>query len=194
MSDRETPTPLPDRAQRRRIETELKTTMLVEAAAGTGKTTCLVRRMVALLADGLCEPGKLAAVTFTRKAAAELRARFAAQLEQAAGAATGERRARLADAIDRVEQCFIGTIHAFCGRLLRERPVEAGVDVGFEELDEAEEYRLRGEAWNEYVARLHAEGGGVGPPEADGSGLLDELGPLHLELDRLREAYLKYAD
>ncbi|MHC4164718.1 MAG: UvrD-helicase domain-containing protein, partial [Planctomycetota bacterium] len=186
MPDRDQANLPPDRAERRRIETELKTTMLVEAAAGTGKTTCLVKRMVALLAEGECGPGRLAAVTFTRKAAAELRARFAARLEESARGASGERQARLTTAPESIHECFIGTIHAFCGRLLRERPVEAGVEVGFEELDEDEEYRLRDEAWNEYVARLHGE--------KAGNTLLDELAALDLGLDRLREAYLTYAD
>ncbi len=72
-------------------------TLLVEAAAGTGKTTSLVGRMVTLIADGRCEIGRLAAVTFTRKAAAELRARFTARARAQARAATeGRARARLA--------------------------------------------------------------------------------------------------
>ena len=55
-----------------------------------------------------------------------------------------------------MERCFIGTIHSFCARLLRERPVEAGVDVGFQELDELADARLRQQAWEEYIARLLA--------------------------------------
>ena len=96
--------------------------MLVEAAAGTGKTTSLVARMINLLREGRCRVDQIAAVTFTRKAAAELRSRFQLGLEKAARAAQGVEKARLGEAIAHVERCFIGTIHSFCGHLLRERP------------------------------------------------------------------------
>jgi ATP-dependent exoDNAse (exonuclease V) beta subunit len=78
-------TPAPDQTARDRIRFDLDTTLLVEAAAGTGKTTSLVGRMVELIATGRCEIGRLAAVTFTRKAAAELRGRFTAHLERPRG-------------------------------------------------------------------------------------------------------------
>ncbi len=184
MANRSEPPPLPDQAQRRLIETDLDSTMLVEAAAGTGKTTSMVRRMVALLREGRCRVATMAAVTFTRKAAAELRARFQLALESSAREEpAGPGRERLSAALRNVEQCFVGTIHSFCGRLLRERPVEAGVDVGFEELDENAEFRLRNEAWAEYLARLHAGHSQV-------LGQLDELG---LELVSLKPAYLDFA-
>jgi len=147
---------LPDQHQRDRIETELDTTMLVEAAAGTGKTTSMIDRMVALLEQGTCTIDTLAAVTFTRKAAAEMRSRFQAELESRAREADGERARRLADAAEEAGRCFIGTIHSFCGRLLRERPVEAGVSPGFEQLEPEEDERLRREAWQEFCERLYA--------------------------------------
>ncbi|MXW09764.1 MAG: AAA family ATPase, partial [Gammaproteobacteria bacterium] len=62
-----------DEDQRRRVRTELRTSFLVEAGAGSGKTTLLVDRMVALVESGEAEVARIAAVTFTRKAAAELR-------------------------------------------------------------------------------------------------------------------------
>ena len=150
--------PAPDREARERIRFDLETTLLVEAAAGTGKTTCLVGRMVELIATGRCEIGRLAAVTFTRKAAAELRARFAAQLERESRASSGDRAARLARALARIERCFVGTIHAFCARLLRERPIEAGVDAAFAEIDGEADAILRDRAWEEFVAELFAAG------------------------------------
>ena len=176
MTESRSPEP-PDVDRRRQIETALDTTMLAEAAAGTGKTTSLIGRMVALLREGKCPIGTMAAVTFTRKATAELRARFQIALESAVGDATGERRARLSDAIDHVEQCFIGTIHSFCARLLRERPVEARVDVAFEEIDEDAEFRLRMAAWDRFLAKLYA----------DHDPLLAQLDDLGLELRDLRE-------
>lgn len=151
-------TPPPDQAARDRIRFDLDMTLLVEAAAGTGKTTSLVARMVELIATGRCEIGRLAAVTFTRKAAAELRGRFTAHLEREARASSGERAARLAAALCHSERCLIGTIHSFCARLLRERPIEAGVDAAFQEIDGEVDATLRDRAWEEFVAELFATG------------------------------------
>src|SRR5262245_16436013 len=71
----------PDHDQRKLIVNELDRNILVEAAAGTGKTTSLVARMIRLLQEGKCTIDKLVAVTYTRKAAAELRGRFQIELE-----------------------------------------------------------------------------------------------------------------
>jgi ATP-dependent helicase/nuclease subunit A len=157
-----------DQDRRDRILTELRRNVLVEAAAGTGKTTCMLGRMISLLRTGTC--GKirhLAAVTFTRKAAAELRGRFQIGLEKAAGEAEGRERENLEKALEEIEQCFIGTIHSFCARLLRERPVEARVDLDFREVDEEEDGRLRKEAWDLFTAGVLARdpGGENGPAE-----------------------------
>ena len=153
------PTSPPDQAARELIVTALDRNLLVEAAAGTGKTTSMVGRMIALLRTGRCAQIRtLAAVTFTRKAAAELRSRFQEKLAEAAQKAEGEEQARLRGALSQVEQCSIGTIHSFCARLLRERPVEAGVDLAFEEMEEEDDQRLLEEAWAEYGARSLAEG------------------------------------
>ncbi len=144
----------PDEPVRRRIREDLSTTLLVEAAAGTGKTTCMVDRMLALVRTGTARPESIVAVTFTRKAAGELRRRFREKLQQAAATATdAEEAARLGAALDRVDAMVIGTIHSFAGRLLRERPLEAGVDPGFHELDESADRLLRRQAWREFVSR-----------------------------------------
>jgi ATP-dependent helicase/nuclease subunit A len=160
--------------------------MLVEAAAGTGKTTSLVGRMTALVASGRCRVDTLAAVTFTRKAAAELRGRFTAALEKKARKTGGEERERLGDAVARAERCFIGTLHSFCARLLRERPVEAGVEVSFVDLDEDADALLREEAWEEFVAGLFA----ADPPDPT----LERLAAVGLEIGQLRETFLRFAD
>ena len=158
--------------------------MLVEAAAGTGKTTILIGRMVALLAEGKSAVETMAAVTFTRKAATELRERFQIDLEKLFRESTGQKRERLAAALSGIDKCFIGTIHSFCGRLLRERPVEARVDVTFQEIDETEDGLLRQAAWDQYVARLYA---GHDP-------ILEELERIGIEIGQLRSTFLKFAD
>ena len=176
----------PDYEHRMLITRELDRCILVEAAAGTGKTTSMVERMLALLRTGKCGNIRtMAAVTFTRKAAAELRSRFQVALERAVREAEGEEKERLEEALTHVEQCFIGTIHSFCARLLRERPVEAGVDLTFEEIDEKADRRLRAEAWDGFAAGLIAD---------DPHGLLEELGSLGLSITDLRSAFEDFAD
>ncbi|HEY6928436.1 MAG TPA: UvrD-helicase domain-containing protein [Thermoanaerobaculia bacterium] len=176
---------LPDAAARERIEKSLDRNLFVEAAAGTGKTRSLVDRMVAMVREGTSSIERVSAVTFTIKAAAHLSERFQAALEDARrreGDAT--RRARLDAGIARLDRCFIGTIHAFCARLLRERPVEAGVDPEFAELDEAENLIAREEAWKSYTHRLFVEE----------SPLLARLSALGVTLDSLKDTYELLAD
>ncbi|HEY7530582.1 MAG TPA: UvrD-helicase domain-containing protein [Gemmatimonadota bacterium] len=171
----------PDRAVRQRITRELDANILVEAGAGSGKTRQLVARMLALVRRGTAVE-HLAAVTFTRKAAAELAQRFRNELEAASreAAAAGAPGARALDeALRNVDRAFIGTIHAFCARLLREHPVEARVDPGFEELGEAEAKRFAAEFWTWHLDRRHA----LADPVLT---RLDELG---LEPADLRDAF-----
>ena len=124
---------LADATARRRILTDFATTLFVEAAAGTGKTTALVGRIVALICEGISTLDRIVAVTFTEKAAGEMKLRLRSVIERARKAdLTPERSARLAKALSQLELARIGTIHAFCGDLLRERPVEAGIDPLFE--------------------------------------------------------------
>jgi ATP-dependent helicase/nuclease subunit A len=193
-----------DQIHRNRIAADLDSTLLVEAGAGTGKTTCLVARMIGLLREGKCQIETLAAVTFTRKATAELRVRFQLELERAARSAVGAKRDRLMAALSKVERCFIGTIHSFCARLLRERPVEAGIDPAFRELDEVIDVSLREQAWREFTSEmircqavplpvLGQLGLEVSPLSTGGESFLAELAELGLHLDDLAPAFRSYA-
>jgi ATP-dependent helicase/nuclease subunit A len=129
-----TPVKIADQDARDAIVRDLEATLVVEAAAGTGKTTALVSRIVAMVAAGRAALAHIVAVTFTEKAAGELKLRLRAEIERARNdPSLGEApRARLSAALRELEQASIGTIHSFCADLLRERPVEARVDPMFE--------------------------------------------------------------
>ena len=146
-------TDLVDRAERARIRTSLDETLVVEAAAGTGKTTELVGRLINVLAEGRGRVETVAAVTFTNKAAGELKLRLRAELEVARRAvpAGDRRRQHLEDAIARLEEARIDTIHGFCTDLLRERPVEARVDPGFQVITPPRDEELYGRAFNTWI-------------------------------------------
>jgi superfamily I DNA/RNA helicase len=116
----------------------------LEASAGTGKTRVLVDRYVNLLRAGV-EPRHILAMTFTRKAAAEMRDRILAAMAEAAG--RGDLTpARWRELRDRMADISVSTIDAFCLSLLREYPLEADLDPGFSVADDAELPRLIGES------------------------------------------------
>ena len=134
---------LEDRAARERIRTSLGESLLVEASAGTGKTTELIARIVSVLASGATTIDHIVAVTFTNKAAGELKLRLRQELDLARQRTTEARqRASLEHALEHLEEASIGTIHSFCAQILRERPVEAVVDPAFEELSEPQARRI----------------------------------------------------
>src|ERR1051326_6048153 len=101
-----------DADARIRIRESLDESLIVEAAAGTGKTTELVQRIVAILRTGRTTVDRIVAVTFTRKAAGELRLRLRVELDKARSSATLPQDIRsLEDALARLEEAHIGTIH-----------------------------------------------------------------------------------
>lgn len=174
-----------DQAARDRILCELDQSILVEASAGTGKTTSMVGRMIAMLRTGRCQIHEIAAVTFTRKAAAELRGRFQTKLEEVAASTSDiSEKKRLDTALHQMDLIFIGTIHSFCARILRERPIEAGVAIGFTEIDDVQDAVYRQQAWEDYVGRLFV----------DQSPLLDKLVEVGLEISDLHGAFQQFAD
>ncbi len=118
--------------------------VVLEASAGTGKTKVLVDRYVNLIEAGV-DPRNILAITFTRKAAAEMRDRVLTTMrERVTTSSAMKERWRLLK--DRVAEINISTIDAFCFGLLREFPLEADVDPAFEIADETEVPRFRAEA------------------------------------------------
>ncbi len=116
----------------------------LSASAGTGKTRVLVNRYVNLLRAGV-NPANILAMTFTRKAAAEMRQRIIRTLRKAAEEGSIPA-AEWRELRDRLGEVAISTIDAFCLSLLREFPLEAGLDPGFDVADETEVPRLVEEA------------------------------------------------
>lgn len=146
-------TALPDARDRELIKTDLSHNVVVVASAGTGKTEALIKRMVACVVEGVATVDSLVAITFTRMAAGEMRARFAERLRRVAST---EANARIA--LRQLDRCFIGTIHAFCARMLRERSLEVGIRPDFTEVDEHEITVLWRRFWRDIVQQLYAEG------------------------------------
>ena len=135
--------PLPDAAARERAVDPTHNVVL-EASAGTGKTHVLVDRYLNLLAKGV-DPANILAITFTRKAAAEMRGRILMELRKRADSA-GPDRELWRGVRDRSADIAISTIDAFCLSLLREFPLEANLDPGFDMADETQVPRLMEEA------------------------------------------------
>src|SRR3982751_3625061 len=96
------------------IATALDDTLVVEAAAGTGKTTELVGRIVRILATGRAGVDNIVAVTFTEKAAGELKLRLREALDEARAGASGAEREALNEALRSLEEAHVSTIHGFC--------------------------------------------------------------------------------
>jgi ATP-dependent helicase/nuclease subunit A len=136
----------PDEHARQRIRTDLDTTLFVEAGAGSGKTSSLVGRIVNLVQSGV-PITSIAAITFTEKAAAELRSRTRHELAARPTRATEA-------ALDVLDHAPIGTLHAFARRILFEFPIEAGLPPGFSVLDELESGLVFEEQWSDLLDRL----------------------------------------
>jgi ATP-dependent helicase/nuclease subunit A len=126
-------------AQQRAIDT-VGCSLLISAAAGSGKTSVLAERCVRLLCDGVepCEVGELLIVTFTESAAAEMKSRIAKSLAERHATHPTERTARHLAMLD---LAHIGTLHSFCANLLRQNFQQLGIDPDFRILDN-EETRL----------------------------------------------------
>ena len=151
--------------ERHLISEALTSTLVVEAAAGTGKTTELVKRVVRLIeTETASSIEHIVAVTFSEKAAGELKLRLREELERhrmqaPAGSAAAS---ALERAVQRFEEAHVSTIHGFCADLLRERPVEARIDPSFDVLTEGQSERLFDEAFADWIQqRLEAPGEGL---------------------------------
>ncbi len=148
----------PDLWARHLIATGLEETLFVEAGAGAGKTTALVSRIVALVVEGRVSVRTIAAITFTEKAAAELRDRVRTTLELETAAALvandRERADRCQAALDDLDEAALATLHGFAQRILAEHPLVAGMPPRVEVLDEIESAMAFDEAFEAWVDEL----------------------------------------
>ena len=127
---------------------EAEGSVFVSAGAGTGKTSVLVERYVRAVCDRGIDVESILVITYTRKAAGELRTRIRAALR-----ARGR-----PDLARELDGAWISTIHGFCARLLRAHPFAAGLDPRFRELEDAGAAVLRGEAFERALEAFCADG------------------------------------
>ncbi len=196
-----TAAPPADQAARDRIRDDLDVTLFVEAGAGTGKTRALVERIVRLVASGRTTADRIAAITFTEAAAAELRDRVLVALEEGAAAPelpAAERR-RCGEALAVLDEAAVETLHSFAARILSTYPLEAGLPPGFEVLDDTLAAIAFEERWSEHLDAMlddpalsaplrRALAMGVAPDD-----LRTLARALHGDWERLREATLPSA-
>ena len=122
--------------------------VFLSAGAGTGKTSVLVERFAEAVCDDGLDVESILVITYTKRAAAELKARIRDALRERG-------RFELARSLD---GAWISTIHGFCNRVLKTYPFEAGLDPRFREVDEAQASVLRGEAFDEALEQFCATG------------------------------------
>jgi len=180
----------PDQASRDAIRSQLGICVWVEAGAGSGKTTELVNRLVNLIVDKGVPLDEIAAITFTKKAAGELKTRVQDGIERAyRNEAAPEKKARLEKALGSMESLFAETIHAFCMQILRERPIEARVPPDFDLMEDAEDAMIRARVLHGRLERLRRDNAvwweqlraaGIGPREME---LVFETLCEHAEVD-----------
>ena len=142
--------------QRRAIETP--GSLIVSAAAGSGKTAVLTERIARHILEG-ASPDDLLVVTFTRAAAAEMKKRIGDRLSALAAQQQGDEAVRLYGAAEGIGRANISTIDGFCSHVLRRHFDIAGLDPAFRAGDEAENLALRQEALDELMERYYAQKG-----------------------------------
>ena len=142
--------------QRRAIETP--GSLIVSAAAGSGKTAVLTERIAWHILEG-ASPDDLLVVTFTRAAAAEMKKRIGDRLSALAAQQQGDEAARLYGAAEGIGRANISTIDGFCSHVLRRHFDIAGLDPAFRAGEEAENLALRQEALDELMERYYAQKG-----------------------------------
>ncbi|MBD3179201.1 MAG: AAA family ATPase [Candidatus Latescibacteria bacterium] len=155
-----------DQEQRERAVEDTDRSLCLEAGAGTGKTTLLVKRYISIIREGKAACPGIVAITFTEAAASEMKERIRRKLaamlqadsmdpEYSPGSETipDEVELRFRDAIRQIEAAPVTTIHSFSSSVIRDYPVEAGIDPDFNMLNEVEQNLFLDDCWNDYLAQ-----------------------------------------
>lgn len=140
-----------DHSIRERVIKEVDRTLSVFAGAGTGKTTLLTKRYLSLLQKKQVSPKQIVAITFTIKAAAELRERILLGLQKE----------NLSHLTAQVETSPIGTIHSFCSNILRQFALEANLDPQFAVISELEHRTFLSEIFQSWFNHSLAQHGHI---------------------------------
>ena len=163
---------LVDQAQREKAVEAIDESICLEAGAGTGKTTLLVNRYLSILKTGRAKCTEIVAITFTEKAAAEMKTRLRREIT-ALAESDADSDSKIKGALVDLERAPISTIHSFASSLLRDFPVEAGIDPGFSMLTDPDDILFLEECWYDFLSktshphdyflkRFLGIGGGVG--------------------------------
>jgi len=202
---------LPDAPQRLRVLRELDSTLLVEAAAGTGKTSLLAGRVSMALISGT-PPQEIVAITFTQAAADELSIRIQQYVTELR---TGRiplclmqalpqglnpaQRECLAAALSGMDELTVTTIHGFCQKIILSYAVEARIDPGARMMDGPQAEAEFAAVFDRWLSRRLAASQGVGDPiealsEQDPRGIVSALRALAIERRKHRTAGVVGAD
>ena len=179
-----------DQAIRDDASQDLKTSFFLEAGAGTGKTRILVNRVIRIISTGAALVQEIVVITFTEKAAGELRSRIREELHKGISSAEEDERTRFRAALRSLNSAHIETIHAFASSILREQPLEPAVDPNFQQLDEMGNELDFEERWRDWIWSI--EGADLAAVERClilGMDLATVRDVAHI-LDRLRELSL----
>lgn len=181
-----------DDEQRRLAVRERRKNLLVDAGAGTGKTRLVVDRLLEMVApedDGDAYTlDRIAAITFTRRAAGELRLRIREEilLRLGGGSLSERRRERLGSALGMLDTAFVGTIHSFADRLLRLCPIEADLSPSYEIVEDEEEV-----VQEAYLEMLHSAQSGLLGKRFAGTELEARAAEVEATLVEAIEAHLR---
>jgi len=205
-----------DQDQRDRAMSEHGVSLLVEAGAGTGKTSILVGRCVLMLADGI-NPEEIAAITFTEASAGELQNGISKDIDMLTNMEIHELRAEkefekyrsvlpdgltpirkenLEQAYEKISHLTITTIHGFCQRIIRPYPVELEIDPGADVMGPPEAETLREECIKDFLNKMLGEGASGGALETyvfeEGTKLLRDFKNQPGKVKNLAEFLLKH--
>jgi len=127
-------------------------TMAISAGAGSGKTRVLVERYIKVVLEGIAEIDEILAITFTKKAASELKSRVRERLQEVSGSGDKEKKMNAEKALRKIDSAPISTFHSFCQSMLKENSIEAGLEPNFRILDSSESKIINNEIVNRIIS------------------------------------------